>query len=112
MRRVPAAVAPDERVGARLGVGVERDTFADALQYVFSDQVPGRQAERVLPIETCPTQSCLRLLGRRDQAGQRYIAEAVGTDGAANPLSVEAVRDQLRTGGEVDAVEARPGHRR
>lgn len=85
---------------------------AHPFEHVLADQVARRQLDGVLPIEARPAEPGLRLLGRRDQAGQRDVAERVGADRTPDALGVQPVGQQLRTGGEVDAVEARPLDRR
>ena len=47
-----------------------------------------------------------------DQAVQGNVAQRVGADRAPDAVDLQAVGDQLGPGGEVDAVEARPLHRR
>src|SRR5690606_41112080 len=79
------------------------------LQDVLADQVTCRELHRIHPIEACPAQSCPRLFGRGHQPVERDVTERVSVDGAADLVDAHAVRDQLRPGGEVDAVEAGPG---
>src|SRR3982751_6695560 len=90
----------------------QRGPPADTLEEMLSDQVPGRQRDRVVPIGAGHAQACPRLLGRLYQTVQRDVTQRVGPDRAADAVDLQPVRDQLRAGREVDAVEARPLDRR
>ena len=90
----------------RVGDGQRR------LEQVLAEQALVGQRDRVLAGEAGLAERSARLLGRLDHALERDVAEAVGADAGADLLLVEAVGDQLGAGGEVDAVEARPLHRR
>src|SRR4051794_6410845 len=92
--------------------GRHRRALAHALEQVLADQVAGRQLDRILPIETGHAETSPRLLGRLHQTVQRNITQAVGSDRAPDAVDLETIGDQLGPGGEVDAVEARPLHRR
>src|SRR6478735_154714 len=81
------------------------------LEQVLAQQALVGQRDRVLAGEAGLAQPVVRLAGRLDHALERDVAEAVGADARGDLVDVEAVGDQLRAGGEVDAVEARPLHR-
>ena len=107
-RASSARVAADRR--PPLGLARRRRARLDALEHVLADDVG--QRDRVLAVEAGPAQPGLGLLARGDQPVERDVAERVGTDRAPDALDVQSVGDQLGPRGEVDAVEARPLHRR
>src|SRR5919197_787859 len=105
------------RAGQRVFGGVGRGAFGfathpllDSLEDVLADDLG--QRDRVLAVEAGPAQPGLRLLGGGDHALQRHVAERVRADRGADALVVEAVGDEFGLGREVNAVEARPLHRR
>ena len=106
---------PDRPVGtpsASRGSGGVHLEAGQRLEHVLAELVGVRQLDRVLAGEAGPAEPVLRLVGRRDHAVLADVAEAVGADAGAHLLDPEAGGDQLGPAGEVDAVEARPGHRR
>ena len=94
------------------GHGHRQRRPADPLEDVLAEHLRLAQRDRVLAGEAGGAQPVGRLLGRGDQALLGDVAERVGVDRGADAVDVEAVGDQLGAAGEVDAVEARPLHRR
>src|ERR1035437_1403773 len=82
------------------------------LEELFAQQIRVGQHDRVLPAETGRTQLLSWLRRRLDHRVLAQVAEAVGADAGADLLNLEAGSYQLGPGGEVDAVEAGPFHRR
>src|SRR4051812_35986166 len=75
---IRTAILPLLAVGRTFGLA--RPT-ADAFEHVLADHVAGGQLDRVVAIEAGATEPCLRLLGGRDQARQRNVAQRIGSDG-------------------------------
>src|SRR5580704_8518202 len=71
-----------------------------------------RYLHRVVPVEAGAAERLRPLLGRRDELLERHEAERVGPDRLADLLDRAVARDELVPRGKVDAVEARPLHRR
>src|SRR4051795_1570133 len=84
----------------------------DALEHVLAEQFRGGQVNRVLAVEAGPAE----LVGLDRRRGRELlegdVGEGVRTDRGADFVSGQTVGDQLGERGEVDAVEARPLHRR
>src|SRR4029079_5137282 len=78
----------------------------------FTQPLAERELNGIDAIKTGSAERLLPYLGRRDQTIKGNVAERVRPDRAADLVGVEPVGDQLGSGGEVDAVEARPLHRR
>src|SRR3954471_52528 len=83
-----------------------------ALPRVLEDVLAQPLAERQLdggnPVEAGAAERVLADLRRGDQTVERHVAERVGADRAADLVAVQPGGDELRPGGEVDAVEAGP----
>ena len=83
-----------------------------ALQQVLAQFVRARERDRVLAGEAGGAEAFPGLAGGVDHAVFGDVGEGIGADGLGDFLDGGAVGDQFRTGGEVDAVEARPLDRR
>src|SRR5205085_5310304 len=81
-------------------------------EQVLADRRVEGQRDRITTVEAGRAQRGRRLLRGRDEVVQADVTETVRPDGAADSLDICAVGDQLGAGCEVDAVEARPAHRR
>src|SRR3984957_13056182 len=66
----------------------------------------------VMPVKAGAAERLGPLLGRRDEFVERNEAERVGPDRLADLLDRAVTGDELIARREVDAVEARPLHRR
>ncbi|GAB3995045.1 hypothetical protein GCM10029992_11220 [Glycomyces albus] len=82
------------------------------LEQVLADQVGRGQFDGVLAVEAGHAEPGSGLLGGPHQTLLGDVAERVGADLRADAVHIEATGDQLGAGGEVDAVEAGPFHRR
>src|SRR6476646_152395 len=82
------------------------------LQQALAEAVLRVQLHGVDPGEAGRAAPLAGLVGGGDHAVLADVAEAVGADAGADLLDAEAGGDELGPGGEVDAVEARPAHRR
>src|SRR5690242_18026837 len=105
VRRTAARQGGGEAVDVGLDRGVE-------LEQVLAEVLGVRQRHRVDAVEAGSAEVRHRDLGGLDELFEGDVPERVRVDGAADLVGGEAVGDQLRAGGEVDAVEARPLHRR
>src|SRR6478736_8719052 len=92
--------------GQRRGQAVRGGDDRAELQQVLAEVLGVGQLDRVDAVEAGPAQVRHRHLGGLDELLQRDVGERVRVDGPADLVGVEAVGDQLRAGGEVDAVEA------
>src|SRR6476661_4148926 len=98
------------RVAVTRGVGrLDRE---GPLEEVLAEELLLGQRDRVVPVEARQAQLLPRLPGRGHHLLRRDVAQRVGADAGPDLLDAEAGGDELGTGGEVDAVEARPAHRR
>ena len=83
------------------------------LQQVLAEVLRLGQLDRVDAVEAGPAQVRPSAPSVASTSSlERDVAERVGVDGAADLVGGQPVGDQLGAGGEVDAVEARPLHRR
>ena len=71
-----------------------------------------RHLHRVDTVETGPAKVVGIDVGGSDETLQADIAQRISADGSADVLDLQTRGDELGTGGEVDAVEAGPFHRR
>src|ERR1035437_2269204 len=82
------------------------------LEALLAQQARVGQRDRVVAGEAGRAQPLARLLRRLDHRVLAEVAQTVGTDAGADLLDLEAGGNQLGAGGEVDAVETGPLHRR
>ena len=75
---------------------------------MLSEQFGFGQVDRVDPVEAGAAESILADSGGLDQLLEVDVPQRVGADRVADLLGGQAVGDELRTAGEVDAVEAGP----
>src|SRR5699024_2777684 len=120
-------------VVAPLGPAPGRTLLEYRIEHVLAERFLGQQRNRVRPVEACCAQPGRRLLRPGDHPGGRDVAERIRPDAAAHPLDqvrrafrivrdgrvavrtaarTGVVRDELRGGSEVYAVETGPSHRR
>src|SRR3954469_15458159 len=84
----------------------------DALEHVLAEQLRRGQVDRVFPVEAGAAQLVAGDGRRRSELLERDVTERVGSDRRADLGGGQAVGEELGERGEVDAVEARPLHRR
>src|SRR5450759_1486337 len=103
----PGADTLDVQAPGRRSLQTRQD-----LEELLAQQTRVGQRDRVVTGEAGCTQPLAGLPRRLDHRVLVEVAQAVGADAGADLLDLEAGGDQLGPGGEVDAVEAGPLHRR